>query len=170
MTEDIPIKYIAGLDAYQDEAFKTAVFPTEVGSLYCALGVLGEAGEMGEVILSIIDRAASDDPGFMTKDMKLIRSAVSKTAEAAKIVEVFKKKVRKKHLDLKPMPELTDDERDRIRSEGGDGLWYAGALATVTGWKLSEVAQQNIKKLRGRRDAGVIASAGETIEERELNK
>lgn len=169
MTEDIPIKYIAGLDAYQDEAFKTAVFPPEIGPLYCAMGILGEAGEMVDVVLGVMDRAIEENPEFNTKDLQWITSQLKEAVKVCSAIEVIKKHARKGRYKLKPIPSLTDGERDRIRAEGGDGLWYAGVMARVAGWQLSDVAQGNIKKLRERRDAGVIASAGETIKERKAN-
>jgi hypothetical protein len=82
-------------------------------------------------------------------------------------VEFMKKKARKSQYDLPTLPPLTDEVRERIKSEQGDCMWYQAGTAEVAGYKLSDVAQQNIKKLRERRAAKVLTSAGETIEERE---
>ena len=38
---------------YQEEALKTAIYPKEIGVLYCALGLCGEAGEVAEKIKKI---------------------------------------------------------------------------------------------------------------------
>jgi hypothetical protein len=81
----------------------------------------------------------------------------------------LKKLARKGKLNLPQLPALTDTVRERIISEQGDCLWYQAGMAEVSGHKLSAVAQQNIKKLRERRDAKVITSSGETIEERRAN-
>lgn len=167
--EEIPINCIAGLDAYQMEAYKTAVFPPALGSLYCAMGLIGEAGEMGQVILDIIDRRAADDPEFLTEDALTVREALLRAVEAGKVVERLKKAVRKGELSLRAMPELVAEDLSRIRSEGGDSLWYSAVMAEVCGLRLSDVAQSNIRKLRERRDAKVLMSAGETIQERLSN-
>jgi len=167
MSDEIPIRYIAGLDAYQGEAFKTAVFPPEIGPLYCAMGALGEAGELVEVLLTHYKRSLEAKDS--TEDMEAIFFALEQTVAACKTVEVMKKKARKGHYDLPALPALTDTVRERIISEQGDCLWYQAGMAEVSGHKLSDVAQQNIKKLRERRDAKVIASSGETIEARKAN-
>jgi hypothetical protein len=167
--EDTPISRIVTLDGYHYEAWKTAVFPPEIGPLYCVMGILGEAGELGKVMLDVIARAITLDPKFATPDLIAIEFALAQAVEACTRLEKMKKAARKKEYDLKPMPELTAEEKTRLRSEQGDNLWYQAGAAEVNGYKLSEVAQQNIQKLRERRDAGVIASAGETIEERKAS-
>jgi len=164
MTEETPLSCIAGLDAYQKEAFRTAVFPAEIGPLYCAMGALGEAGELVEVLLKHYreNLEAKDS----TRDMERIFNVLVEAVEACKKVEVMKKKARKRHYDLPKLPPLNDEVRERVKSEQGDCMWYQAGTAEVTGHKLSEIAQANIKKLRERRAAKVLTSAGETIEER----
>jgi hypothetical protein len=165
MTEDsLPLSCIVGLDAYQKEAFKTAVFPPEIGPLYCAMGALGEAGELVEVLLDYyLEQVA---PDTITADMKNIYHALETAVEACKEVERLKKLARKGKMDLPTLPLLTDEVKARVKSEQGDCMWYQAGTAEVSGHDLSDVCQQNIKKLRKRRAAKVITSAGETIEER----
>lgn len=153
---------IVGLDEYQEEAFKTAVFPEEIGPLYCVMGALGEAGELVEVLLDYYrENLEASSP-----DLNRIFSALTTAVNACKEVEMMKKKARKGHYVLPTLPDLTDAVRARIRAEQGDCLWYQAGTAEVVGHKLSEVAQANIKKLRERRAAKVLTSSGETIEER----
>lgn len=163
--DEIHPSLITGLDAYQHEAFKTAVFPPEIGPLYCAMGVLGEAGELVEVLLHHYKKELEAKDS--TKDMERIFNALETAVEACKLVEVMKKKARKGHYDLPQLPKLTRAVRARILSEQGDCLWYQAGTAEVSGHKLSQVAQENIRKLRARRTAKVIISSGETIEERQ---
>lgn len=165
--DETPISCIVGLDAYQYEAFKTAVFPPEIGPLYCAMGALGEAGELNEVLLDYYLDTPAIPEGL--GDFSTIVDALRTAINACKKVERLKKLARKGKLTLPQLPELTDAVRARVRSEQGDCMWYQAGTAQVAGHKLSEVCQQNIRKLRERRDAGVIASAGETIEERRTN-
>lgn len=155
-----------GLDDYQDTAFETAIFPTEVGPLYCSMGILGEAGELGSVMLDILSRIMKEHPEHNRTDLPFVYRAIERAVKACKTVEDIKKKIRKREMVLLPLPELSVEERTRIKSEGGDGLWYAASMAKVSSLKLSEVAQENIRKLRARKAAGVIAAKGETIEER----
>jgi len=165
--DETPITHIQSLDQYQAIAFETAMFPAEIGPLYCVMGALGEAGELVEVLLTHYKRSLEAKDS--TKDMEAIFFALEQTVAACKTVEVMKKKARKGHYDLPTLPALTDTVRERIISEQGDCLWYQAGTAEVSGHKLSDVAQRNIRKLRERRDAGVLASAGETIEERKAN-
>ena len=166
-TDDTPLSEIQGLDQYQSIAFETAMFPPEIGPLYCVMGALGEAGELVDVLLTYFkEKLEAKDS---TKDMEAIFFALEKAVEACKSVEMMKKKARKGLYDLPQLPDLDDATRARVLSEQGDCLWYQAGTAEVVGHRLSCVAQQNIKKLRGRRAANVIASSGESIEERKAN-
>ena len=164
MPDETPISCIVGLDNYQAIAFETAMFPPEIGPLYCAMGALGEAGELVEVLLEHYKKTLEAKDS--TKDMEAIFFALEQAVAACKSVEFMKKKARKGHYDLPTLPTLNDAIRARIRAEQGDCLWYQAGTAEVSGLKLSEIAQANIRKLRERRDAGVLASSGETVEER----
>lgn len=164
MPDETPISHIIGLDQYQDIAFETAMFPPEIGPLYCAMGALGEAGELVEALLTYYKRSLEAKDS--TEDMEAIFFMLEQAIDACKAVEVMKKKARKGHYNLPTLPDLDDDVKARIKSEQGDCMWYQAGTAKVAGHKLSEVCQQNIEKLRERRDAGVLASAGETVVER----
>lgn len=164
MTDETPISCIVGLDSYQQEAFRTAMFPAEIGPLYCAMGALGEAGELVSVLLDYYRSAVPIKD--RTPDMDMIFNALISATAACREVERLKKKARKSEFTLNTLPELDQQTKDRVQSEQGDCMWYQAGTAEVVGHKLSQVCQQNIKKLRERRAAGVIASAGETVEER----
>ena len=165
--DETPITHIQSLDQYQAIAFETAMFPAEIGPLYCVMGALGESGELAEVLLDYYLNSPPIEGG--TGDLNQITDALRVAVTACKEVERLKKLARKGKLDLPTLPDLDDTVRARIISEQGDCLWYQAGTAEVSGHKLSDVAQRNIRKLRERRDAGVLASAGETIEERKAN-
>lgn len=167
MPDETPISCIVGLDQYQEIAFETAVFPEEIGPLYCAMGALGEAGELNEVLLNYYLDAPAIPEGI--GDFSTIVDALRTAITACKEVERLKKLARKGKLNLPKLPELDDVVRERVKSEQGDVMWYMGGTATVSDNTLSGICQQNIKKLRERRDAGVLKSAGETVEERKAN-
>jgi len=162
--DDTSLSHIQGLDQYQAIAFETAVFPQEIGPLYCTMGALGEAGELVEVLLDYY--LEQMDPDASTADMKNIFSALETAVEACREVERLKKLARKGKMTLPTLPDLNQAVRARILAEQGDCLWYQSGTAEVVGHKMSCVAQANIKKLRERRAAKVLTSSGETIEER----
>lgn len=55
-------------DDYQEKAGETAIFPSEMpesvdtGTVYCALGLVGEAGEVAEKIKKAV---REDDPSYL---------------------------------------------------------------------------------------------------------
>lgn len=167
MSDDIPVDKIRTLNDYQDEAFKTAVFAPEIGPLYCVMGALGESGELASVVIDYYTGCLATVE--ITDDLQEILDAVEDAVEACVRVERLKKLARKGKLDLPLLPPLNDQVKERIKSEQGDCLWYQAGVGAVSGHTLEDVAQSNISKLRERRDAGVIASAGETLAERKAN-
>ena len=51
---------------------------------------------------------------------------------------------------------------DDIAKEIGDVLWYCAGLATVLGYDLDEIAQQNIDKLESRKVRGKLQGDGDS--------
>jgi NTP pyrophosphatase (non-canonical NTP hydrolase) len=54
-------------------------------------------------------------------------------------------------------------DKDKLRSELGDVLWYVATLADAVGLELDDIASQNVEKLRARYPEGFSA-------ERSLNR
>lgn len=48
-----------------------------------------------------------------------------------------------------------------LMKEAGDILWQLSGLCEVMGWKLEDVAQQNLQKLASRKERGKIAGEGD---------
>lgn len=48
-----------------------------------------------------------------------------------------------------------------LMKEAGDILWQLSGLCEVMGWKLEDVAQQNLRKLASRKERGKIAGEGD---------
>lgn len=106
------------LDEYQNEARKTATYPS-VGThswVYVTLGLAGETGEICEKLKKII----RDKNGV-----------------------------------------ISEDDRQALKKEQGDLLWYISNLAYELGFKLSEIATANIEKLRSRQERNVIGGSGD---------
>ena len=99
-----------GFDDYQEEASRTGsnyshVRSEDIAKLVYALGLVGEAGELSDLI---------------------------------------KKNVAHGH------PITTKEDRDKLIKELGDVFWYLSQIAREYGLRLSEVAKDNILKLRTR--------------------
>lgn len=56
---------------------------------------------------------------------------------------------------------VTDERRKAISKEIGDCLWYAAALADEMGLALSDVAAENLRRLKDRKERGVIKGEGD---------
>lgn len=56
---------------------------------------------------------------------------------------------------------MSEEKRQAIAMEIGDVLWYCAVLAHDLGFDLSKVAEMNIKKLRSRKERGVLGGSGD---------
>ncbi len=75
--------------------------------------------------------------------------------EAGEVADKVKKVIR----DKKGL--FGDNEKDAIKLELGDVLWYIAQLATELGFDLEEVAQSNLNKLSSRSKRGRITGSGD---------
>jgi NTP pyrophosphatase (non-canonical NTP hydrolase) len=122
------------LDEYQTEALRTAERPLDAypKPFQTALKYLGVA-EGVELL------RAHDSTVF----------SMGLAGEAGEVVDLLKKvHGHGKHLD-----------KDALKKELGDVLWYAANLASLHGLALSEVAQTNVEKLRARYPNGFNVAA-----------
>lgn len=71
--------------------------------------------------------------------------------EAGEIAEKVKKNMR----DGTPL------DRESMKKEIGDVLWYCAALARELDIPLNDVAQTNIDKLTSRKERGVLGGSGD---------
>jgi NTP pyrophosphatase (non-canonical NTP hydrolase) len=75
--------------------------------------------------------------------------------EAGEISEKFKKIIRDQ--DAK----LTKENKQEIKKELGDLLWYISVVSTYLGLKLDDVATFNIDKLASRLERGKLRGKGD---------
>jgi NTP pyrophosphatase (non-canonical NTP hydrolase) len=53
------------------------------------------------------------------------------------------------------------DYHDALKKEAGDILWQLSGLCSVMGWRLEDIAQQNLDKLADRKSRQVIDGSGD---------
>src|ERR1039457_1327172 len=104
---------------------------------------LSSTGEVGAVEFSAYQRAARE-----TSQLRLggtqgaIAPMLGLASETGSILNIYKKYLRD-GIDLAA-------NRDFLREELGDLLWYAAAVATACGLDLEEVAEANLRRARDR--------------------
>lgn len=73
--------------------------------------------------------------------------------ESGEVAGVFKRLLRGDYSE--------DVAVTKLHKELGDVLWYLSQIAVDNGWKLSEIAQENIDKLNSRSIRGLILGSGD---------
>ena len=92
---------------------------------------------------------------YPTITSSLIYPVLGLTGEAGEVAE----KVKKIFRDQGGV--ITNADRDALKKELGDTLWYLAQIATELGIPLADVATDNIKKLSSRRERGTIGGNGD---------
>lgn len=96
-------------------------------------------------------RTLVDRPGFSLEDNEtmLVWNAIGLAGEAGEVADSIKKMIFHQHgLD-----------RETLRGELGDVLWYVAALASNLGYNLDEVMAANVDKLKARYPEGYSPEA-----------
>ena len=57
--------------------------------------------------------------------------------------------------------QITEEDRQSLKSELGDVLWYLTQICTELGLTLEEVADTNIEKLSSRQERGKLGGSGD---------
>ena len=86
---------------------------------------------------------------------ELMHLVLGLVGEAGEIAEKFKKWVRDQESDESKI------DRDDMKKELGDVLWYVSVMAEYLGLELDDVASFNIAKLADRQKRGVIKGVGD---------
>lgn len=84
--------------------------------------------------------AARTDNMDLGRPLWLANGAMGLAGEAGEVVEIIKKHLTHGH----------DVDRDKLKKELGDVIWYAAKIARAFEIKMSEVATANIEKLAAR--------------------
>ena len=94
--------------------------------------------------------AAPEEPLDDDQSM-LVWNALGLTGEAGEVAEYIKKAVFHRHAV----------DREKLKKELGDVLWYTAALCTNLGFELEEVMAANIDKLQQRYPEGFSSEASQ---------
>src|SRR3990167_6349991 len=99
-------------------------------------------------------RTLIDEPAFLltNDEIMLAWNAMGLAGEAGEVADDVKKVVFHRH-------PFDGEQREKMRKELGDCLWYIAAICTRFGWSLSEVMQANIDKLTRRYPDGYSSDA-----------
>ena len=119
------------LNEYQQQAMTTCL-PEAENFSYMMLNLVGEVGE------------------FAGKVAKAIRKGQIKMLADAD----FHYHISMKRSDM-------EDHEKELQKEAGDILWQLSGLCSVMGWRLEEIAQQNLDKLADRKSRQVIDGSGD---------
>ena len=119
------------LNEYQQQAMTTCL-PEAENFTYMMLNLVGEVGE------------------FAGKVAKAIRKGqINMTTNGNPCLVISVK-----------MQDVID-YNDALKKEAGDILWQLSGLCSVMGWRLEDIAQQNLDKLADRKSRQVIDGSGD---------
>lgn len=122
------------INDYQKKAMNTCM-PTSNNIVYMSLNLSGEVGEL------------------CSKLAKAVRKG-------------------KLHINTEPLNDdgdrlhihdlnVSEEDLNDIKKECGDVMWQIAGVCTVLGFSLDDVCQQNLDKLAGRKNRGVIDGNGD---------
>ena len=119
------------LNEYQQQAMTTCL-PEAENFTYMMLNLVGEVGEFAGKVAKTIRKG----------QIKMTTNGNPCLVISAKMQDVI-------------------DYNDALKKEAGDILWQLSGLCSVMGWRLEDIAQQNLDKLADRKSRQVIDGSGD---------
>jgi len=98
---------------------------------------------------------AKETAQFPEKETAFIYASLALMGEAGEVAEKIKKIWRDKNKIVEP------SDREEIKKELGDVLWYLSQLADLLGINFDDVAQTNLEKTNSRLARNVINGSGD---------
>lgn len=89
------------------------------------------------------------------KDHEVLERVLGLVGETGEIAEKFKKLIRDHDYDISKL------DREDMKKELGDVLWYIAALADYLNMSLDDIASHNIAKLASRQQRGTLTGSGD---------
>jgi NTP pyrophosphatase (non-canonical NTP hydrolase) len=96
----------------------------------------------------------SSDTRIYPEKFKVIYPALGLSGEVGETLELVKKALRDEN------GEFSAERLEHLHKEIGDIIWYLAAICEDLGFDFGVVAQQNLDKLRSRKDRGVLSGSG----------
>lgn len=93
--------------------------------------------------------AARTSRGSEVTDLRMAVACMGLAGESGELIDLLKKHIGHGH----PL------DRDKVKDELGDILWYAAEIATIFGLQLDDVALHNVSKLARRYPQGFSTEA-----------
>lgn len=98
---------------------------------------------------------AYTDPEYVDSLMDKTIWAMGVAGEAGEVIEKWKKIVAYKG------GKIDNADKTELGKELGDVVWYIAVLANSLGLSFDEIMQNNVEKLKSRKERGVIKGAGD---------
>ena len=105
--------------------------------------------------LNLYQEEAWETAIYPDKGNNLYYPALGLAGEAGEVCNKIKKIMRDQH----GIP--TPEQKQEIAKELGDVLWYIASLTTELDSHLGCIADNNLNKLKSRKDRGVLGGAGD---------
>jgi NTP pyrophosphatase (non-canonical NTP hydrolase) len=177
-SEENDLQSLETFDGYQEGIDTFARYQGGDGmSVYPVLGLCGESCELAGKFVSHLPGGTVRDTFFLLEEVgcytelikKVIRDDQGMVGEAKKreILDALEdivlaaNQVRVQYHIECPIVDLESGVVTWATKEGGDCLWYLSRVATELRKKFSEIAVENWKKLRGRRERGTLSGSGD---------
>lgn len=109
--------------------------------------------------LDYYQQQAYETADYPNMGSNLLYPALKLNGEAGEVAEKIGKNWR--NLGITNPNDLNADQKHALVLELGDVIWYVAALAKELCVSLDYVAQENLRKLRDRKERGVIKSEGD---------
>lgn len=98
---------------------------------------------------------AKETARFPDKDLIFVYTTLGLMGEAGEVAEKIKKIWRDKD------KQINDSDREEIKKEMGDVLWYLSQLAEELKINFDDVAQTNLDKTKSRLDRNLLHGSGD---------
>lgn len=139
------------LKEYQEKAMTTCM-PSSENFTYMFYNLLGEVGELADKVESIVGDV------WLAQTARTLLRYSGMAKEIRKNPEGLASEIwRNAFSEFNET--LQKDEA--LQKEAGDILWQLAGLCSVMGWKLEDIAQQNLDKLASRQQRNVIDGDGD---------
>lgn len=86
---------------------------------------------------------------------ELMQQVLGLADESGEVQAIFKKWIRDQDADIDKL------DRENVKKELGDVLWYIAVIAHDLGISFDDLAEANIAKLASRKERGVLGGSGD---------